>query len=145
MQFFGNNGRISNGYIILHNLGGFGEMRKLKVSILVLIMALSIPAIAFAAVDVNSGALKYNGGQSSSKVYSEIWDNMTSFRGTTEDRVNYGVIASVKVGSNTYTSKWRIGYATKSASRVWYANESSHYNYEVIRTKYKTSNWGATY
>ncbi|MGI8387647.1 hypothetical protein [Robertmurraya sp. P23] len=120
-------------------------MKKLKVTILALIMALSIPAMALAAVNVNNGALKYNGGQNDTTVYSEIWDNMTSYRGTTEDNVNYGVIASVKVGSNTYTSQWRVGYAYKSASRVWYANESSHYNYEVITTKYSSTTWGKTY
>lgn len=120
-------------------------MKKVKATIIALIMSVFIPTIAFAAVDVNSGALKYNGGQTGSYVYSEIWDNKTSYRGTLEDGVNYGVIATVKVGSTKHTSGWRIGYAYKQADRKWYTDETSHYNYEQITTKYTSSNWGKAY
>lgn len=85
---------------------------------------------------MNNGALRYNGGQTSSIVYSEIWDNKTSFKGTVEDNVNYAVLATVKVGSTKHTSGWRIGWAKKEADRVWYANETSYYDYDVITTKY---------
>lgn len=122
-----------------------GALKKIKATIVILILCMSIPIVAFAAVDVNNGALKYNGGQNSQVVYSEIWDNMTSYRGTVEDGVNYGVIATVKVGSNKYTSNWRVGYAYKDASRNWHSNETSHYNYEVIKTKYTSQTWGKTY
>lgn len=120
-------------------------MKKIKVVIFLLVMSMCIPTMVFASRDVAGGALKYNGGQSSSQVYSEIWDAKTSFRGTVEDGTNYGVIATVKVGSNKYTSQWRVGYAYISASRKWYTNETSHYNYEVITTNYTSRNWGQTY
>lgn len=117
-------------------------MKKARVTIYAIILSILIPAIAQASVLVNNGALRYNGGQTSNIVYSEIWDNKTSFKGTVEDNVNYAVLATVKVGSTKHTSGWRIGWAKKEADRVWYANETSYYDYDVITTKYTSSNWG---
>lgn len=126
-------------------MGGKGESEEIKSNYYCNNYVFEYSGHGPCCSSVNNGALKYNGGQSSTKVYSEIWDNMTSYRGTVEDNVNYGVIATVKVGSNTYTSQWRVGYAYKDADRVWYANETSHYNYEVITTKYSSTTWGKTY
>jgi hypothetical protein len=119
-------------------------MNKIKSTICALIICMSVPIVASATL-INSGALNYVGGQNSSIVYSEIWDNMTSYRGTVEDKVNYGVIAKVKVGATTTTSQWRLGYAYKQANRVWNANETSYYDYEQHTAAYTSSSWGQTY
>lgn len=116
-------------------------MKKIKGMIIAMCIMLIIPLVAGAAgVGVNGGRLYFNGGQTGTKVYSEIYDSLTSERGTVEDDEYYNVIAYVKVGSTEYNSKWRQGYAYKSANRVWYANESSYYNYESRANDY--SSWG---
>lgn len=42
---------------------------------------------------------------------------------------NYMVKATVKVGGDTYTSGFKSNYAYKDAKRVWWANETSYYDY----------------
>ena len=93
-----------------------------------------------AAGQVNDGKLYFNGGQNSSKVYSEIYDAKTSELGTPEDYNYFNVIAYVKVGGTEYNSHWKQGYAYKSASRKWYANETSYYDYTQRAGGYTT--WG---
>ena len=99
--------------------------RKLLTKIATLISAgaitFSIPVSAY-AYSVAGGDLEYYGGQNSTHVYSNI-----SRR--TGVRRNYKVRATVKVGGNTYTSGWKINKASKSAKRVWWANERAYYDY----------------
>ena len=42
---------------------------------------------------------------------------------------NYMVKATVKVGGDTYTSGFKSNYAYKDAKSVWWANETSYYDY----------------
>ena len=93
-------------------------MRKKLFSIVALSL-FAVPVVAQAA-SVAGGDLYFYGWQDDKKVYSEIGNNS-----------KYMVRASVKVGSSTYTSGYKSAYAYKSANRVWYANESSWYDYYV--------------
>ena len=74
------------------------------------------------AIDVAGGDLYYNGGQTDTIVYSEIGRKAGISR-------NYMVKATVKVGGDTYTSGFKSNYAYKDAKRVWWANETSYYDY----------------
>lgn len=87
-------------------------------------LSTSMIAIGASARSIANGDLDYSGGQTDSIVYSEI-----SRRQTVR---NYNVKATVKVGGNTYTSGWLRNYAYKSASRKWYANETSYYDYYQV-------------
>lgn len=91
---------------------------------------------------INSEKLYFQGGQTSSEVYSEIYDNKCSERCTEEDYEYFNVKASVKVGGSTYTSGFCQGYAYKSHSREWWANESAYYDYQTRTSKY--TNWSAS-
>lgn len=73
-------------------------------------------------IDVAGGDLYYNGGQTDTIVYSEIGRKAGISR-------NYMVKATVKVGGDTYTSGFKSNYAYKDAKRVWWANETSYYDY----------------
>ena len=84
-------------------------------------VVLTTPLTAL-AVDVAGGDLYYNGGQTNTYVYSEIGRKVGVSR-------NYMVNAIVKVGGNTYRSGFKSNYAYKQANRVWYANETSHYDF----------------
>ncbi len=98
--------------------------KKLKTKIIGLVVAammVGTPLTAF-AIDLAGGDLYYNGGQTDTIVYSEIGRKVGVSR-------NYMVKATVKVGGNTYTSGYKSNYAYKSANRVWYANETSYYDY----------------
>lgn len=107
---------------------------------------MSIPFMAQAATYPDGGALYYSGGQNDNYVFSSIKDRKNEIYGYYgDDGKNYAVVATVKVGSTTYTSGWKIAEAYKSANRVWYANESSHYDYKRISTTYTDSNWGSDY
>ncbi|MEK3988498.1 hypothetical protein [Robertmurraya sp. FSL R5-0851] len=119
-------------------------MKKVKMIICLAIICLSVPLAAQAGTVLN-GALTFNGGQSDTKVYSEILDHKNELYENDDDGVNYAVSASVKVGGTTYSSGWKYGYAFKSQNRVWYANETAHYNAQVIRNAYTYSNWGTSY
>ena len=74
------------------------------------------------AIDVAGGDLYYNGGQTDTIVYPEIGRKAGISR-------NYMVKATVKVGGDTYTSGFKSNYAYKDAKRVWWANETSYYDY----------------
>lgn len=106
-----------------------------------LVGTMAITTAFAAATYVNNSKLYFNGGQNSSNVFSEIYDAKTSYRGKTEDNENFNVIAYVKVGGNEYNSQWRQGYAFKSASRKWYTNEISYYDYETRAEDY--TSWGS--
>lgn len=125
-------------------------MKKLKSKsiICLLVVFMSIPFLAHAATSYPlGGALVFTGHQNDTGVTSIVWDYANNYMGPNDDdKVSYAVTASVKVGSKVHTSGWRIGYASKTADRVWYANETAHYNYKKISyRKYTTSNWGAPY
>lgn len=47
----------------------------------------------------------------------------------TSDDYKYKMEAIVYVGDKRYASGWQNDYAYKSADRVWYANETSRYQY----------------
>lgn len=122
-------------------------MKKIKASICLLIICISIPFVAYAAYTYpEGGALRFDGGQSDTRVYSDIKDNKNNLEGSgQDDGKNYGVLAIVKVGSTSYDSGWKIAQASTAADRVWYANESSSYDFEIISTKYTYANWGTSY
>lgn len=84
-------------------------------------MVVGAPLTAW-AIDVAGGDLYYNGGQTDTIVYSEIGRKAGISR-------NYMVKATVKVGGDTYTSGFKSNYAYKDAKRVWWANETSYYDY----------------
>lgn len=85
------------------------------------VMVVGAPLTAW-AIDVAGGDLYYNGGQTDTIVYSEIGRKAGISR-------NYMVKATVKVGGDTYTSGFKSNYAYKDAKRVWWANETSYYDY----------------
>lgn len=121
-------------------------MKKVKSILCLAIICLSFPFVAQAAIKYPAvGALAVDAGESDTKVFCRIWDHKAF--GSRDDKKNYAVLAKVKVGSTVYSSGWKIGEAFKSANRVWYANETSDYDYKSITTKYKSdySNWGDSY
>lgn len=85
--------------------------------------ASSVTLLSAFAADVGpNGDLSWYGGQTDSKVYSDI--------SVKRGRVNkYMCKATVKVGGNKYTSGWVDAHAYKEAKRKWYANESYYYDY----------------
>lgn len=89
--------------------------------LLAAVMVVGAPLTAW-AIDVAGGDLYYNGGQTDTIVYSEIGRKAGISR-------NYMVKATVKVGGDTYTSGFKSNYAYKDAKRVWWANETSYYDY----------------
>lgn len=89
------------------------------------VMVVGTPLTAW-AIDVAGGDLYYNGGQTDTIVYSEIGRKAGISR-------NYMVKATVKVGGDTYTSGFKSNYAYKDAKRVWWANETSYYDYNNIK------------
>lgn len=100
------------------------ESKKLRTKVVGLVAAVMVvgaPLTAW-AIDVAGGDLYYNGGQTDTIVYSEIGRKAGISR-------NYMVKATVKVGGDTYTSGFKSNYAYKDAKRVWWANETSYYNY----------------
>lgn len=99
-----------------------GKISKV-LSASVLTAALALPLAAHAATSVADGNLTFDGGQTSTHVYSEIWE-------TKKGAGKYNVQAIVKVGGATYKSKFQPERAYKSKERVWYANETSGYDYE---------------
>ncbi|MCY6355305.1 hypothetical protein [Clostridium sp. ZS2-4] len=120
-------------------------MKKVKLTILAVALSMSIPVLAH-ALDLEGGALRYEGGQTKKSVYSKIYDAKTSFRNTKGDGKSWGCKATVKVGTTTYTSGWHYGTASISADRHWYSNETSYYDYEQLTIKeYTNQNWGALY
>lgn len=87
-------------------------MKKKICTVLTLGMLLGITTLAQAGT-INNDKLYFQGGQTSSIVYSEIYDNMCAERSTTEDYEYFNVKASVKLGGDTYTSGFCQGYAYK--------------------------------
>lgn len=100
--------------------GGLSNESKV-VGLVAAVMVVGAPLTAW-AIDVAGGDLYYNGGQTDTIVYSEIGRKAGISR-------NYMVKATVKVGGDTYTSGFKSNYAYKDAKRVWWANETSYYNY----------------
>lgn len=94
---------------------------KKVVGLVAAVMVVGAPLTAW-AIDVAGGDLYYNGGQTDTIVYSEIGRKAGISR-------NYMVKATVKVGGDTYTSGFKSNYAYKDANRVWWANETSYYDY----------------
>jgi hypothetical protein len=80
------------------------------------------------------GALMYNGGQNSSVFYSEIYDHKVPSNGN-NDGLYWNVKASVKVGSNTYSSGFKAKQAYKEANRSFWSNETSYWDaYQIGNT-----------
>lgn len=77
------------------------KLRTKVVGLVAAVMVVGAPLTAW-AIDVAGGDLYYNGGQT--------------------DTI-------VKVGGDTYTSGFKSNYAYKDAKRVWWANETSYYDY----------------
>lgn len=75
------------------------------------------------ALSIANGELQYDGGQTSSIVYSHIFDAKP-----TNDNY-YKVKATVKVGSNTTSSGWVDDDGYAEAYRSFWSNESSYYDY----------------
>lgn len=107
-------------------------MKKKLISGILAVSVIAVSSItAFAAQSVKNGALIFNGGQTSDKVFSEIYDEKTPENGN-DDGLAWTVKASVKVGSKTYTSGFTPKYAYTEADRVWYANETSWWDADRI-------------
>lgn len=100
--------------------GGLSNESK-EVGLVAAVMVVGAPLTAW-AIDVAGGDLYYNGRQTDTIVYSEIGRKAGISR-------NYMVKATVKVGGDTYTSGFKSNYAYKDAKRVWWANETSYYDY----------------
>ena len=100
--------------------GGLSNESK-EVGLVAAVMVVGAPLTAW-AIDVAGGDLYYNGGQTDTIVYSEIGRKAGISR-------NYMVKATVKVGGDTYTSGFKSNYAYKDAKRVWWANDTSYYDY----------------
>lgn len=88
----------------------------------VLAVALVFPLTVQAAVSIADGNLLYDGGQTDTRVYSKIW-------ATSKGTGKYMVQAIVKRGSSTYSTPFILNKASISVERVWYANETSGYDY----------------
>lgn len=80
------------------------KLRTKVVGLVAAVMVVGAPLTAW-AIDVAGGDLYYNGGQTDTIVYSEI-----------------GRKAGI-------TSGFKSNYAYKDAKRVWWANETSYYDY----------------
>lgn len=88
----------------------------------VLTAALALPLAAHAATSIADGNLIYDGGQTDTKVYSKIW-------ATKKGEGKYMVQAIVNRGGSRYATKFKPDSASISVERVWYANETSGYDY----------------
>ena len=120
-------------------------MKKVKQTVFAVILCMSVPFVA-QALDLEGGALRYEGGQTDKEVYSKIYDAKTPMRGTTGDGKAWGCKATVKVGGTTHTTGFRKGTASISKPRKWYSNEKSYYDYEQLNIKeYTDADWGAAY
>lgn len=117
-------------------------MKKVKSILCLALICLSFPFVAQAAKYELVNGIIYDGGQNDCCVWSKIWDSKAF---ALDDAKYYAVLAKVKVGDTVYSSGWKIGEAVKKADRVWYANETSAYDYKSITTKYSSGNWGASY
>jgi len=85
---------------------------------------------------VAGGKLYFNGGQTGTYVYSEIYDNDWSFsegKIINDDGYRYEVKASVKVCGSVTTSGWLPDYARITEDRKWYCNETAHYDYRQAK------------
>ena len=80
-------------------------------------------AVVQAGTSLEHGRIYFNGYQTNKKIVSKIYDTDKS------DNYNYKMEAIVYVGNKRYSSGWKNDYAYKSANRVWYANETSRYQY----------------
>ena len=95
---------------------------KNKVFIITTMALLAIPTVGFAK-DLENGELNWHGGQTSTKVYSDIRDtNLNNGK-------RYMVHASVKVGGEITRSDWQKDEAYAEANRKLFANETAHYDY----------------
>ncbi len=101
--------------------------RKIKRKIVSVALATVMICTPFAvlAKTMESGELYYDGGQTGTHVYSEIGE-------TDDHEKEWKVMAFVYVGDTKTTSGWNDDYAYASAKRVWYANETSRYDYYEI-------------
>lgn len=79
-------------------------------------------------LSIANGELRFYGGQTDKIVFSEISRTAKGERAGH----NYNVKAIVKVGGQKYTSGWKLNYAYIDKDRVWYADETSHYDYEAL-------------
>lgn len=97
---------------------------KIRKSIATLgVMGVLMASTVVNAASVAGGELNFTGGQTDTIVYSDIRDSKPS-----NDKY-YKVLAIVKRNSNKYTSGWKDDQAYKEIERVWYANETSGYDY----------------
>ncbi|MFC5774965.1 hypothetical protein [Ectobacillus antri] len=101
--------------------GGRG-IRKLFASVCAVGVVFSFSISAY-ALSVANGELQYDGGQTSSIVYSTIFDSKPT------NNMKYKVKATVTVGSNKTTSDWQDDYAHAEAYRSFWSNERSYYDY----------------
>lgn len=99
------------------------KLKKSLVGIGIIVASLFVTTTAEAYRTLSNGQLFFNGYQTNSHVVSEIGD--TNYR----DRNWFSVEAIVYVGNKRFGSDWRYNYAKVSANRVWYANETSRYNF----------------
>ena len=93
------------------------KLRTKVIGLVATVMVVGTPLTAW-AINIAGGDLYYNGGQTDTEIGRKAGISR-----------NYMVKATVKVGGDTYTSGFKSNYAYKEAKRVWWANETSHYEY----------------
>jgi hypothetical protein len=114
-------------------------MKKIASTFLALVLVAGT-AVTVNAASIKNGAINFDGGQTNSKVYSNISDAKTGYVGTADDGKYWNVKAIVKVGGNTYSSGFKQGKAYISKKRHWYTNETSGYETQLRDRAY--TNWG---
>ncbi|MGE6574462.1 hypothetical protein [Paenibacillus sp. Y5S-9] len=86
----------------------------------------ALTSVTVFAGAVAGGDLWYDGGQTGTRVFSDIYDN------NKDDGRFYDVKASVMVCSSVTTSGWLPDKAYITAERSFWCNESSYYDYRLL-------------
>lgn len=108
------------------------KIRNKLITALTAVLFFTVGVGIAAAGPVNGGKLYFDGGQTGTYVYSNIYDKDWSFsqgKIVNSDGFDFEVNASVKVCSSTTSSGWLPDYAYLSQDRTWYCNETAHYDY----------------
>ncbi|GLC89197.1 hypothetical protein [Lysinibacillus piscis] len=100
------------------------NIKKGTLSIIALLIFVASSMAVSAATDSIAGTdLYFDGGQTGTHVYSDIWDTNTS------NSQKWKVNAIVKVCSNTTQSGFKDDSASIREARSFWCNETSHYDY----------------
>lgn len=98
------------------------KFKKATLSIAALLM-FTVSSVAASAAAISGTDLYFDGGQTGTHVYSDIWDTNTS------NSQKWKVNAIVKVCNSTTQSGFFDDSASVRAERSFWCNESAHYDY----------------